>query len=270
MTKNTLSDIYTNNIGGSPLGSKTTNLTIIPSTVDKNLLPKGMKRNVFVTDEVSTINVDNNYVINIPQLTGLYAHCDFYFILDGVLFNPATVITSSNKVCGVMSSFPGDGKLYISMGKDYMTTSLQGTFVPEGILEAPTSSDQWAIVLTYSGDRDDTPTLTEYTTEEQVVGKWIDGRPIYRKVTSGKLAANLKVTQTGGTIDQFLSVQGWVQHPTNKNQYFPYSYGSQNGYYFILSSSTHEISVTLYGSTYSGTPFVVIVEYTKSTDLVTE
>ena len=39
-----------------------------------------------------------------------------------------------------------------------------------------------------------------YSTSEQIVGTWIDGKPIYQKTISGTLASSVNVESTIGTI----------------------------------------------------------------------
>jgi len=120
-----------------------------------------------------------------------------------------------------------------------------------------------------------------YSTEEQVVGTWIDGKPIYQKIVSGI------TTSTAGTQDISLNVS--IQQVIDFRLLLNYSSGAThilNGLNISTSSltsgsisegikmqvhnNTHTypniIRLSLKGSTYLNIPFYAFVQYTKTTD----
>lgn len=107
-----------------------------------------------------------------------------------------------------------------------------------------------------------------YSTEEQVIGKWIDGKPLYRKVYDGIAlsGSETRVEQTSGIIVQ--KIYGYFVHPTNK------SIQAIGAYRAMDTASTSRV---LWDGTYvkvqGGTDWQtgqytarVIIEYTKTTD----
>lgn len=115
-----------------------------------------------------------------------------------------------------------------------------------------------------------------YSTTEQVVGTWIDGKPIYRKVFSGTTPSSSTNTDlhdiTSLNLDSCVSLSGYVKSGT----YVPMnnSINIQNTYMagficsiFLKSSSgiyTHIRGG--FGSDVQNSPYTIILEYTKTTD----
>ena len=107
-----------------------------------------------------------------------------------------------------------------------------------------------------------------YSTEEQVIGKWIDGKPLYRKVYDGIVLSGSEtiVEQTSGIIVQ--KIYGYFVYTTNK------SIQEIGAYRAMDTASTSRV---LWDGTYvkvqGGTDWQtgqytarVIIEYTKTTD----
>ena len=124
--------------------------------------------------------------------------------------------------------------------------------------------------------------LSEYSTEEVVVGKWINGKPIYRKVIeSGQLPSvgtgrvnigeipieemiDLKAVAYHSNIDLQITIPYAYVNPTN-NLYFLSIYiskvtGSNNWEIYFRTT----VDMTAYTKSYT------IIEYTKTTDKVEE
>lgn len=56
--------------------------------------------------------------------------------------------------------------------------------------------------------------LTTYSTEEKVVGTWIDGKPIYQKTFVGNWVNNESITLNDESIDNFIDIVGWANSLT--------------------------------------------------------
>lgn len=106
--------------------------------------------------------------------------------------------------------------------------------------------------------------VLNYSTEEQVVGTWIDGKPIYRKVLEGTTpaytSANLTTIPNLETLIDIRGITGstykggitWVNLGVDPQQYRQiYVIGQTVG---IIQQSNEE------------TPYRIILEYTKTTD----
>lgn len=116
-----------------------------------------------------------------------------------------------------------------------------------------------------------------YTTEEQVVGKWINGKTIYRKCYTGTITvtANTRVNvdlEANSPVEDIISVGGYMGYssgtPKGRNS-IPSAEGNTQGVmtnysmvYLVAESNT--LRLTRFSSTDRGAqPYAVWVEYTK-------
>ena len=107
---------------------------------------------------------------------------------------------------------------------------------------------------------------------EEVIGTWIDGKPLYRKVISG----TLNQTETG-TITNTDIATGIINcenlfiknaYFINSNRYIPIPYFTNSGNSVRMIPVAGGQSITImndYGG-YGGSTVIIIVEYTKTTD----
>ena len=119
--------------------------------------------------------------------------------------------------------------------------------------------------------------FTTYTTEEQVVGKWINGKTIYRKCYTGTITitANTRVNvdlEANSPIEDIISVGGYMGYssgtPKGRNS-IPSAEGTTQGVmtnysmvYLVADSNT--LRLTRFSSSDRGAqPYGVWVEYTK-------
>lgn len=115
--------------------------------------------------------------------------------------------------------------------------------------------------------------LEVYSTEETVVGTWIDGRPIYRKVIIGVIpsdAVNDKTAVVGSigfAPHEICNMFGAINDEGLWTP-IPYYKGQQYNTAFFISGSAGNI-ISNVGSNFAGDPFVFCVEYTKTTDAAT-
>lgn len=117
------------------------------------------------------------------------------------------------------------------------------------------------------------PKCKEYTysTEEQVIGKWIDGKPLYRKVLTTSTPSNLNVTTTILALDTTNIIQkfdGYIIYPEGtKNQHIPLNMTISNVVFHYTYSKNNELRMKLSTeSSYISKNCVIILEYTKTTD----
>lgn len=101
-----------------------------------------------------------------------------------------------------------------------------------------------------------------YSTDETVIGKWIDGKPIYRKVITTN---STKIDVSSFNIESISDVRYFVK--TTGNYIFPgaYCYSSNNmvALYFVNGYSEMSIGFVRPDTFSSAT---IILEYTKTTD----
>lgn len=108
----------------------------------------------------------------------------------------------------------------------------------------------------------------EYSTDEKVVGKWIDGKPLYERTAiftnSSGISGEVNLMAIDSTW-RLIDAKVHVYNSSNQRTYFfPYmtsAYDSimvSNGYLKLVSNDS-------WGSAYS--PFYITIQYTKTTDV---
>ena len=103
-----------------------------------------------------------------------------------------------------------------------------------------------------------------YSTDEKVVGRWTDGKPLYQKfIDLGVLTNNKTVNHNIANIDTIADVQGMAYN--SSGQFLKLSFiNLSNSYYGSLIVDKTKISILTSGITdRSG---FVILQYTKTTD----
>lgn len=105
-----------------------------------------------------------------------------------------------------------------------------------------------------------------YSTTEQVIGTWIDGKPIYRKVITGNAPSTdwTDFAQLSSlNIDTCINIKGNLYQDNNWN--IPINTYESNDYYILVSWNRTYISYKKNGWT-SNPTLILIIEYTKTTD----
>ena len=105
-----------------------------------------------------------------------------------------------------------------------------------------------------------------YSTTEQAIGTWIDGKPIYRKVVQGNVTSKSQsLFVVNANVETMISIDGYDF--SNGIYYFPFKYTqdgtTQKAIFYKKDTDTIEFRSN---SSESGEVFVVILEYTKTTD----
>lgn len=102
-----------------------------------------------------------------------------------------------------------------------------------------------------------------YSTEEiKTSKKWIDGKPIYRKIISGKITESAQnINHQIKNIDSYVKIEPYMVTDT-----LLYPSFSTGNYYFTIfaASKTQLILQTIDG--YINSNYRVTLEYTKTTD----
>lgn len=108
-----------------------------------------------------------------------------------------------------------------------------------------------------------------YSTEEAVIGRWIDGRPVYRKTFIGSTTKPNTWSYVGSVenLDHLIRASGYLIDISGAYSAIPNNVSSINNR--ISGFSTDDILIIF---TVSGTVnfrFYIIAEYTKTTDQAT-
>ena len=113
-----------------------------------------------------------------------------------------------------------------------------------------------------------TPKLMRYSTSEQMIGYWIDGKPIYQKVIpfSGTISQNgsLELSMPTG-LDFIVSYNGWIDSNNNLGYTIPEA-GIRLAIQLNGQTRALQIQATDNHSYNCGTKSFVCVYYTKTTD----
>lgn len=116
--------------------------------------------------------------------------------------------------------------------------------------------------------------LVDYSTEEQRIGTWIDGKPLYRKVIIGNITSNANIRTINNLLgDCNVCVNAYGMFDLQSSQ----GYCSINGLRLDASgnelarSGVYLVNSTLMLATITNTdrnsaPFIITVKYTKITD----
>lgn len=105
-----------------------------------------------------------------------------------------------------------------------------------------------------------------YSTKEQVVGEWIDGKPLYQKTFNVSIPTNNTAVGvcTGNdlNISDVISMGGTIIGSSNAKVPLPINDGTNIAY---LSYNTQNNVVLTYSSYYKGKSAVITIQYTKTT-----
>ena len=118
-----------------------------------------------------------------------------------------------------------------------------------------------------------------YSTNEQIIGKWIDGKPIYRKVIDlGVLpnAGTVNIPHNIDNLDRIISMRGMAKSP-RQNLLLPFPYGvGKDGFNSDGTLKVNSVPINIYEqqgnivvytlSDRSNMTGYVILEYIKTTD----
>lgn len=109
-----------------------------------------------------------------------------------------------------------------------------------------------------------------YSTEEKVIGKWIDGKPVYRKVIdTGTLPDSVgkQIPHNISNVNQIINIKGYA-YRSSDNIYLPLPHATYDNTAISCYADRTEITIVTYTNRTSFKTSYVILEYTKTTDEV--
>ena len=109
--------------------------------------------------------------------------------------------------------------------------------------------------------------LEEYSTDEKVIGKWIDGKPLYQKVIEiGAVSTTEVATATGVTnIEQVIDLKGGGTMIAG--QFLKWGFENAAGFCSCYFDKNRNVVVSIVSTTaYNLKRGYAILEYTKTTD----
>ena len=108
--------------------------------------------------------------------------------------------------------------------------------------------------------------FNKYSTTEEVIGTWIDGKPLYRKVVKGNITAtDQTLFVVNANIDTMVFISGY--DCPDGTYYFPFNYAQTGSTYKSIFYKKDTDTIEFRSNSYNpGEVYVVVLEYTKTTD----
>lgn len=111
-----------------------------------------------------------------------------------------------------------------------------------------------------------------YSTEEQRIGTWIDGKPLYRKVINAGVinisaGSSINIAHNISNIELVNKVEAkivYLSATTQNTYYLPYINGANNTSVTIVDKTN--VVIKSIGEGWSGHNIYITLEYTKTTD----
>lgn len=105
-----------------------------------------------------------------------------------------------------------------------------------------------------------------YSTTEQVVGTWIDGKPLYRKVLTGTLPNDVNFYTLLEDVSYYNIQNCIIGADLRPYEYFIFSSNNSGALDFVLLNG--DLQIRARSGTVYGFPYILVLEYTKTTDVV--
>ena len=109
--------------------------------------------------------------------------------------------------------------------------------------------------------------LENYSTEEKIIGKWIDGKPIYRKVVNvGSGSGNFTHPHGISNLDIIVNIYGsFLQGGTHREPLPKTTFASASpGWSAHIDDFTDTTFSLHFGTGIAATKICVVIEYTKN------
>lgn len=114
--------------------------------------------------------------------------------------------------------------------------------------------------------------LDVYSTEEQRIGTWIDGKPLYRRVVEGTTGSgDGQHTVLPGILSSDTEMKIMIGTLIDRHGTAIHSgyYSGSSGYRFNLLYLSGNLYDNIGGDGFYNRPFIALLEYTKTTDKAT-
>ena len=107
-----------------------------------------------------------------------------------------------------------------------------------------------------------------YSTNEEKVGIWTDGKPVYRKViNAGTISSSGTNIGTITNIDNLISIKGTAYSSQFNQRYgIPNTHSDNSTYYINLLMAANDVVIRFGSGITSLEKVIAILEYTKTTD----
>lgn len=102
-----------------------------------------------------------------------------------------------------------------------------------------------------------------YSTNEKLIGFWIDGKPLYRKILTGTTTSSVDsyYSLSGINYDIITNIKVLVNTPDYVVDLSTYSNTGQNG--VLIEKSQNRLRISNNNYAFYNSPVIIILEYTK-------
>ena len=154
--------------------------------------------------------------------------------------------------------------------ENYVVVSVNNGNVYLEILQATYAAGAGTLTLRYTKTADGTVSIGtpyDYSTDEMIVGTWIDGKPLYQRtveITIGSTATGVVLNGTSNNVDKLIYAYGWFEG-SGAFQCIPYV-GNDNTF-FVIGKSKSSGNIFYSKATdgaWANMPAVITLQYTKS------
>lgn len=212
-------------------------------------------------DVANPSNDSNEHLIDLSALS--IEKCPY-------LFGYAVRHSGANDLTYYANSIETDGWYYFKARYDNFRDSIMYICLfKNDSISRMKFTIQYTKTTDTAGSGDWTPSgarAVHYSTNEQVVGTWIDGKPLYQRTINyiSSISAGVHNIETLTDVDNIVSMQGIGIYQTQKIP-IPY-YGGNNDFYLLWTDGANLQEYRGSANGFSGTQMYVTIQYTKTTD----
>ena len=107
-----------------------------------------------------------------------------------------------------------------------------------------------------------------YSTEEQVIGKWSNGKPVYRKVLNIGTPSGQRTYPTHGisNLENVINLYGFCYTDVSTRQTIPMTYTNWEIFAYDITDTVFTLNFSTNQWNANPTNVYIIFEYTKTTD----
>lgn len=153
-------------------------------------------------------------------------------------------------------------------GKDATINGKNAVTLAAGQNVTVTTGDDGTVTISAAGGGGEV-----YSTEETVIGTWIDGKPLYRKVyvTNAPNVINSEVPVIQGLNPNFnfVKIYGTAYDSAINNSYYPMPMQYSSEFFISAFIRSNNLYVMISSIGYKNIPCWFVLEYTKTTDQAT-
>ena len=139
------------------------------------------------------------------------------------------------------------------------------------VTKTDNTSSTFSVKNGSKGDKGD-PGDGVYSEQETVIGKGIDGKPIYRRVFHFTFANFIRIPNTSQSylkLDSIVRIQGMIKDKNGSQTYnLPFYYNEKEYVHVVYSNGGVTLSTSSNDNVLIGGTGTILIEYTKTTDVV--